>query len=152
MASDGWGRHIGVTPPLPPPPPSLSSSSETPASYTAGHVDHEKRRHGFSFYVSPISIGMGFRLPALRAGEAPLLRNIVIFRAKYNHEIYAFSNVNIEPLIIKKYEIKSSVSDRKIKKYIYLKGPASSCHWRNKIEIKNLNGPALLSHAERIRN
>ena len=71
---------------------------------------------------------MGLRLPALRAGEAPLLRNIVIFRAKYNHEIHAFSNVNIEPLINKKYEIKSSVSDRKIKKYIYLKGPASSCH------------------------
>ena len=29
------------------------------------------------------------------------------------------------------------------------KGPALSCYWRNKIKIKNLNGPALSSHAER---
>lgn len=41
----GWGCHIGVTP-LPPPP--SFSSSERPASYTAGHVDHEKRNTGVS--------------------------------------------------------------------------------------------------------
>ena len=37
LSLQGGGRHIGVTPPPPPP------SSERPASYTAGHVDHEKR-------------------------------------------------------------------------------------------------------------
>ena len=37
LSLQGGGRHIGVTPPPPPP------SSERPANYTAGHVDHEKR-------------------------------------------------------------------------------------------------------------
>ena len=51
----------------------------SPASFTASHVDHIKKETlGFhNFYawfssVSPISIGMGLRSPALRAGEAPL--------------------------------------------------------------------------------
>ena len=63
--SNSFGRHIGVTPP-----------SERPASHTAGHVDHEKRNAWVSiflcvllFYVSPISIVMGLRYPALRPAK-----------------------------------------------------------------------------------
>ena len=39
LSLHSWGRHIGVTPP-----------SERPASHTAGHVDHEKRTHGFQYF------------------------------------------------------------------------------------------------------
>ena len=49
-----------------------------PASYIADHVDHEKKPLGFHIFyawfssVSPISISMGLRSPAPRAGEALL--------------------------------------------------------------------------------